>query len=84
MMKKMEKKKKKTIEKSNNPAAHLSEDLLPQVHDFLWRPRALDGGVGKGENGVTALNGLQGGESLHHISGVVVGAHLRVTVKCLL
>ena len=56
----------------------LSEVMISQVHNFLGGSRALDGGVGEGEDGGTPLERLQGRESLGDRLFAVVGAQRTV------
>ncbi len=54
---------------------HLLEHPFGEVHDLLRRPRALDRGVGEGEERVSPLEVLDGLPGLAHVGRVIVGAN---------
>ena len=62
------------INKKPEMISYPPEVVLRQVEHFLRCACALDGCIWEGEDGVSLLEGLHGGECLLHVLRVVVGA----------
>ena len=56
---------------------YLSQNLLRDVHNLLWRSRALDQSGGEGEDAVALFEVTDGLPGLVHVGGAVVGANAR-------
>ena len=68
-------------ESRNERSTHPTKIIFRQVEYLLWGARALDGGVGEGEDGVPSLEVLDGAIRLLYVRWGVVGADGRVAFQ---